>query len=191
MSSDDASGFNTTTIGSIIIIVIVVMVTTNTTLNYSSVVFNEHSTGQSLVQSTTHSTTSSTTRSTSRSTTAKAWSPSSVYPSNVWAFSCVTSGGDIYCVGGLTGPNTITNVANAVNYAPLLSSGVSHWSSTTSYPVGIRSQSCVTSASKIYCIGGYTSSAVSNAVYYAPLSSSGVGQWTGTTSYPSPIWAGS
>ena len=166
------------------------MVTTNTTLNYSSVVFNERSTTGSFVQSTTRSTTPSTTISTSPTTlsTAPVWSSSSAYPSKVWALACVASGSDIYCVGGLTGANTITNVANAVYYAPLSSSGVGQWTSTTSYPVGIRSQSCVTSASKIYCIGGFTSSAISNAVYYAPLSSSGVGQWTSTTSFPVPVW---
>jgi hypothetical protein len=76
-----------------------------------------------------------------------------------------------------------------VYYAPLSSSGVGQWTNTTSFPGGIRSQSCVTSASKIYCLGGYTPSVVSNAVYYATLSSSGVGQWTRTTDYPVPVWA--
>ncbi len=95
----------------------------------------------------------------------------------------------MYCVGGLTGSSTVSNVAKAVYYAPLSSSGVGQWTNTTSFPMGIRSESCVTSVRNVYCIGGYTSSIISNAVYYAPLSSSGVGQWTKTTNYPIPVWA--
>jgi N-acetylneuraminic acid mutarotase len=100
----------------------------------------------------------------------------------------VESGEFIYCVGGLTGANTVTDATDAVYYAPISSSGIGSWTSTTSYPTTIRSETCVTSAGSIYCIGGYTNSTLMDSVYYAPLSSSGVGPWTNTTSFPFPVW---
>jgi hypothetical protein len=66
------------------------------------------------------------------------------------------------------------------------------WMQTTNYPVNIATQSCVTSAGYVYCIGGVVQNSIPggitiayvNAVYYAPLSSAGVGAWSQTTSYP-------
>jgi N-acetylneuraminic acid mutarotase len=164
-----------------IIIIIIVMVVVNTTLNLSASLATQSS-------STHSSTTTSSTITSAATSKILAWSPSVSYPTNIWTQSCVASGGDIYCVGGLSGSSTVTDVASAVYYASISSSGVGQWTSTTSYPFGIRAESCVTSGGEIYCVGGYASSFLSNAVYYAPLSSSGVGRWTSTTSYPAPIW---
>jgi hypothetical protein len=60
------------------------------------------------------------------------------------------------------------------------------WTQTTSYPLDIASQTCVTDGGYVYCIGGYTGDGSTNTdvVYYASLSSGGVGAWTQTTSYP-------
>jgi len=69
------------------------------------------------------------------------------------------------------------------------------WIATTSYPLqvagtaGVLGQSCVTSSSVIYCIGGENASGAPNStVYSAPLSSSGIGAWTaGADPYPLTI----
>jgi hypothetical protein len=65
----------------------------------------------------------------------------------------------------------------------------SPWTSTTSYPKNVFSQTCVVDSGYVYCVGGYTSSSgsLTNAVYYAPLSGSGVGTWSPTTSYPTNV----
>jgi hypothetical protein len=118
----------------------------------------------------------------------ESWDATTPYPTEIWTQSCVTSDGYIYCVGGLTGTNTVDDVASAVYYAPLSPSGIGQWTNTTSYPIQIRAESCVAESSTIYCVGGYTPSLISSDVYYASLSSSGVGQWTKTTSYPAPVW---
>ena len=62
------------------------------------------------------------------------------------------------------------------------------WKNTTSYPVGIRSESCAAAGGDIYCIGGYSTSAMTDSVYFATLSATGVSTWTKTTSYPFPVW---
>jgi hypothetical protein len=121
----------------------------------------------------------------------ESWNVTTQYPTDIWTQSCVTSDGDIYCVGGLTGTETVKDTVSTVYYAPLSSSGIGGWISTTNYPVQIRAESCVTASSTIYCVGGYTLSAISSDVYYASLSSSGVGQWTRTTSYPTAVWTNS
>jgi hypothetical protein len=99
---------------------------------------------------------------------------------------CVTSGGDIYCVGGWAGNEEYTNLAY---YAPISSAGVGTWTSTTTYPTydgyALSPNTCVVSGDYGYCIGGTVGDADnSNAVYYASVSSSGIGTWTATTSYP-------
>ena len=101
--------------------------------------------------------------------------------------SCVTNSGFIYCVGGFDGSMVVSDVF----FAPISSSGVGPWASTTPYgsaptvPAGvpIAEQSCVTDSGFIYCVGGGT-----NLVFFAPISSSGVGTWTSTNSYPFPIF---
>jgi hypothetical protein len=170
-----------------IMIVIVLMVVVTTTVSYAAI--------QAVESSSTGSATTSPT-STSSATTSIApahleWSPSASYPTSIWTQSCVESGAYIYCVGGLSGSDLTTEAASAVYFAPVSSSGVGDWASTTSYPTTIRSQSCVAASSTIYCVGGYAGSTLSDLVYYAPLSSEGVGPWTNTTSYPFPVWSNS
>jgi N-acetylneuraminic acid mutarotase len=93
----------------------------------------------------------------------------------------VASASKIYCIGGYT-PSA---VSSAVYYATLSSSGVGQWTSTTSYPAPVWTQSCAASESGIYCVGGITpTNSFSRNVYYAPFSSSGIGQWANTTGYP-------
>ena len=120
------------------------------------------------------------------------WSPSADYPTEVWTQSCVASGGYGYCVGGLAGAEGSPGITGAVYYAPLTRTGAGPWTATTSYPEGIRSESCVvppgSAGATIYCVGGYNSSAVTTDVYFAPLSPSGVGAWTKTTGYPLAVW---
>ena len=113
------------------------------------------------------------------------WSSTTSYPTGIANQSCVTNSGFIYCVGGNSPSPT-----SAVFFAPITSSGVGPWASTTPYgsaptvPAGvpIAEQSCVTDSGFIYCVGGGT-----NLVFFAPISSSGVGTWASTNSYPVPI----
>jgi hypothetical protein len=163
--------------------IIIVMFVVTTTLTYSASLATE---GSSAISN--NSSGTSEVGSSSATSAVLAWSPSVSYPTNIWTQSCVESGGYIYCVGGLTGPNTITDSASAVYYAPISSSGIGSWMNTTGYPTSIRSEWCVTETSAIYCVGGYAGSNLSDSVYYAHLSSSGVGPWTNTTSYPFPVW---
>jgi len=112
------------------------------------------------------------------------WSSTTSYPTGIASQSCVTNSGFIYCVGGTTFP---TGITDAVYFAPITSSGVGLWASTTSYPVLVAEQSCVTNSGFIYCVGGGT-----DLVSFAPISSSGVGPWTTsitspTTTKPYPI----
>src|SRR2546428_2998019 len=68
---------------------------------------------------------------------------------------------------------------------PVSAQPLNSWSSTTSYPTGIASQSCVTNSGFIYCVGGTTfPTGITDAVYFAPITASGVGLWASTTSYP-------
>src|SRR5256712_6475037 len=108
------------------------------------------------------------------------WSSTTSYPTGIASQSCATNSGFIYCVGGTTFP---TGITDAVYFAPITSSGVGPWASTTSYPVLVAEQSCVTDSGFIYCVGGGT-----NAVFFATISSSGVGTWNPTTSYPISIF---
>ena len=117
------------------------------------------------------------------------------YPATVEDHSCVTSGGNIYCVGGFT-VNKFTNstgstyypgLLNAVYYAPLSSAGEGAWARASNYTTTIFSQSCATSGGTIYCVGGdtvATGSGPTGAVNYAPITSAGVGPWVASTSYP-------
>ena len=118
------------------------------------------------------------------------WSSTTSYPTGIANQSCVTNSGFIYCVGGNSPSPT-----SAVFFAPITSSGVGPWASTTPYgsaptvPAGvpIERESCVTNSGFIYCVGGFDGSTVVSNVFFAPISSSGVGTWTSTNSYPSTI----
>lgn len=109
---------------------------------------------------------------------------------------CVSSGGYIYCVGGLNNA-----ILSRVFFAPLSSSGVGAWSETTDYGatsgssgsggVPVYLTGCAAYSDAIICVGGETGvfgSAVSSAdVFYAQVSSNGIGAWNQTTSYGDEI----
>jgi len=118
---------------------------------------------------------------------------SSVYPQNVYAESCVSYSGNVYCVGGIN--DDAQDDTNASYFAPLNNGAVGTWKSTTSYPTPVDTESCVTFSSYIYCIagnnqtGGSDANAVnSSSVWFAPLSSSGIGKWSLTTPYPTGVY---
>ncbi len=124
------------------------------------------------------------------------WTSTTGYPNTDGAVSCVTNGGFVYCVGGASsfaGTYATGTFTDAVYFAPLGTSGIGAWSSTTPYPTPIAQGSCVANSGFIYCVGGSTANPSynnpTNAVYYAPLSSTGVGTWTDTASYPGAIYA--
>ncbi len=94
----------------------------------------------------------------------------------------------LYCVGGYVGGS---KYVSSSYYAPISSSGIGAWQSTTSYPIlstgysGIAGQSCVISQGYIYCIDGEDNQSNPVAdVFIAPISSSGIGSWQSTTAYP-------
>jgi hypothetical protein len=65
----------------------------------------------------------------------------------------------------------------------------SPWGATTSYPVNVTGQSCVTYSGYIYCVGGYIGQNPSDPVYYAPISSAGVGTWVrSSNNYPISVY---
>ncbi|MDA4137035.1 MAG: hypothetical protein OK449_08610 [Thaumarchaeota archaeon] len=113
------------------------------------------------------------------------WSEDTAYPLPVGEQSCVYDSSYIYCVGGyiLSGGNQF--VSNGVDFAPVSSSGVGPWASTTHYPDSdIEAASCVAYSGYMYCVGGQVQNQPTAGVYYAALSSSGVGTWTTGNSYP-------
>lgn len=214
MSTGSASGGGSTrsndVVSSIIIIIIVTLVTT-TSLNYSgflaarspsSVPTTSTTLSTSLTSSLSTTTSSTTLRSSTASTTAStsttisstttsstgtsAWSQFSSYPIDVWLPSCVVSGAEVYCVGGETGSDQQpTDAVYSTSLLPGVSSG---WVNYTSYPVAVRSESCVASGNTIYCIGGFNStSAMANVYFTSILPTGGNGHWASTTSYPIPV----
>lgn len=111
------------------------------------------------------------------------WTGTTSYPENIVDHSCVVYSGFIYCVGGYTGSNYVSDVY----FAQVSSAGVGAWNKTTSYPTAIEIQSCAAYIGYIYCVGGNTGSSDTSAVYYASISASGVGLWKNTTAYPLTI----
>ncbi|MDA4132133.1 MAG: hypothetical protein OK454_03285 [Thaumarchaeota archaeon] len=121
-----------------------------------------------------------------------AWSSDVAYPQTVGLQSCVSSGGYAYCVGG-SYDDAGDDIASAY-FAPLTGSGTGSWDSTTSYPVAVDSQACVSSSGYIYCVGGENetdgtnaTAIATNSAWYAPLSSSGIGAWKQTTAYSQSV----
>ena len=116
------------------------------------------------------------------------WSSSTPFPIPVDSQSCVASQSYIYCLGGVNetdGSNADATPTNSVWYAPLSSSGIGEWNSTTPYPANVFFPTCYAFGNNIYCLGGADGNGNSvGTVYYATLSSSGVGAWTSTTTYP-------
>lgn len=111
------------------------------------------------------------------------WSFTTEYPTSsgnggVESISCGIASGYIYCVGGQT-QGSGGKPVNATYFAPVSSSGIGAWTSTTKYPVPVSGESCVIVAGYIYCVGG-----LDNYAYFAPISSSGIGTWSSTSDYP-------
>ncbi len=97
----------------------------------------------------------------------------------------------IYCVG--FAPTGGSN--NLSFYAPISSSGIGSWQSTTRIPyingsivVLMNNQGCSIFNGYIYCIGAETQGTYVN--IYAPVSSSGIGGWSETSSFPSQTGGG-
>jgi hypothetical protein len=117
------------------------------------------------------------------------WTADAPYPQAVAEQSCISYQGYVYCVGGAY-DNAGDPTASSY-YAQLTSTGVGPWQQTTSYPVPIDSQSCVSSSGYIYCVAGENETdgtsatlALTNSDWYAQLTPSGIGTWKQTTSYP-------
>ena len=83
-----------------------------------------------------------------------------------------------YGIGGDSG-----SASSFTYYGPLSTTGVSAWSATTSYPMPIEQNSCVTNGSYIYCVAGYNGIGNVNNVYYAPLTYPGIGSWASTSPF--------
>jgi PGF-pre-PGF domain-containing protein len=111
------------------------------------------------------------------------WTATTAYPANVAGESCISYGGNIYCIGGDFNVNT-----NTVYYAPILTSNaLGSWTSVTNYPVNAQLPSCLDYGSNIYCVGGVNVNNY-NSVYYAPiLTSNALGSWTSVTNYPANV----
>ena len=161
-----------------IITIIVVMIVVTTTVTYTTA---------PLATATSVSSSKPTQVSTSSQPPPLRWFASTSYPTEIWTQSCASYGGYIYCVGGLDGTE-VSNITASVYFAELTPTGVGPWTMTTSYPMSIRSASCVASGGDIYCIGGYNATSLTSEVYYAAVSPTGVGKWTRTSSYPTGIW---
>jgi hypothetical protein len=125
------------------------------------------------------------------------------YPNPVYSQACVTSGGYIYCVGGINYSDGFTT--NQSYYAPLTASGVGAWQPTTNVSDPLSGPSCIAAGGNIVCTGGLignqscstdasgnttcTAPAPTTVVRWAPLSSTGIGAWH--SGYPYSIPAGS
>jgi len=133
------------------------------------------------------------------------WESTTNYPTAIEATSCVTSGGYITCVAGLTvpptgstPPGTTTIYTSGVYYATVSSSGIGTWTETTDYGCTSSCQSntstgmtdsldtCFVSGGYVVCIGGEYAYGYETAdVFSSTLSSGAVGStWTSTTPYP-------
>ena len=98
------------------------------------------------------------------------WTVTTHYPTDITYSSCGTYSGYIYCVGGFIDGSSF---ASAVYYAPVSSSGVGTWTSTSSYPGEIYLQSCPIYQGYIYCVGGQNYLGfIQSGVYYTSISTS-------------------
>ncbi len=115
-----------------------------------------------------------------------AWTRTTDYPTNVTSQSCVLSEGYLYCIGGIDDQNP--PITDAVYYGALSANGISSWTETTSYPMGIDIQSCVLSGQDLYCIGGAPEFAATNAVYRSTvLAQGGLTPWTRLADFPTTV----
>jgi hypothetical protein len=111
-----------------------------------------------------------------------AWNRGGDYPTNHYFPSCSGLGSYVYCVGG---EDAQDNPQNSTYYAYVTPSGMGPWAAAPDYPIQTIAESCVTSYSSVYCIGGLQSGGTSTAaVYYADVTSAGLGPWQAAPSYP-------
>ncbi|MDE1851592.1 MAG: hypothetical protein KGH69_02805 [Candidatus Micrarchaeota archaeon] len=109
------------------------------------------------------------------------WTATTSYPTSyTYRIQCVNSNNYIYCIGGYYSASSISNVY----YAPISSTGVGTWTSTTNYPTVIWGHICSATNGVAYCVGGTNSISDTSAAYYSPLSSTGAGLWGTGTAYP-------
>jgi len=100
------------------------------------------------------------------------WVPTTAYPLPATGQSCAFSDGYVYCVGGATSGGQSAAYTSAVYFAPVSTSGIGAWKNGPDYPLSV-STSCAIASGRLYCVGGYDSSAEEedNNVNYASLSS--------------------
>jgi hypothetical protein len=124
-----------------------------------------------------------------------AWSAGTPFPIPADALSCVTSSGDIYCVGGeneTSGASATTQISRSVWFAPVSPSGIGAWSRASDYPTDLYFPSCSGLGSYVYCVGGEDSQHdPQNSTYYSYVTPSGMGAWTAGPDYPIQTIAGS
>src|SRR5208282_5187135 len=82
------------------------------------------------------------------------WSASAVYPAGIYFPSCSSLGSYVYCVGG---ENSQYAPQNATYYSYVTPSGMGAWAAAPDYPIQAIAESCVTSDSSIFCVGGLES----------------------------------
>ena len=119
------------------------------------------------------------------------WQAASSYPLPVYNETCVGWSGYVYCIGGMTSPQFMTN---KVYFAPVSSGGIGTWKETAPYVYNISDPSCALNGNTVYCAGGmgYLQVAGDNAtylpyVYYANLTPDGITAWKFAVPYPYPV----
>lgn len=101
------------------------------------------------------------------------WISTAAYPVGIESEACVAYNGYIYCTFGETNSYLDTN---ASYYAPLSSSGIGAWKSTTPYPLQVANHNCVVDSGNIYCDSSLYA-------YFAPLSDKGISAWSASSKY--------
>lgn len=113
------------------------------------------------------------------------WSRAADYPAGYYFPACTSLGSYVYCVGG---ENASEDPVNATYYSYVSSSGMGAWTAGPAFPVPTIAESCTTSFSSVYCVGGLQSGgATASAVYFSDVSSTGMGPWETAPSYPAEV----
>ena len=119
---------------------------------------------------------------------ASTWHTANSLSYAAYGLRCVTSGGYIYCMDGSVSGYGADGQLDVIQYAKLQSDGsVSSWSTSANslgYSMGLDDDSCTTSGSNIYCMGGYGYSGVitSQVEYGTALGATGTSAWSSTNS---------
>ena len=96
--------------------------------------------------------------------------------------SCSSLGSYVYCVGG---ENAQDSPQNATYYSYVTPSGMGAWAPAPAYPIQAIAQSCVTSDSSLFCVGGLQSGGASTgSVYFCRNLLVGARPWQSASSYP-------